>query len=116
MLGGSFWIAFLRNAISVVLMLSFFLMLDRPRFSMKKTVCCYAIFGVSLIAGYSCWYLFGTVSFVKYAALSVLPVIGIFCSLMSSEVLYAHSVAWMWRAGGAAEIFGLIFLRALSEW
>ena len=88
MLGGSFWIAFLRNAISVVLMLSFFLMLDRPRFSMKKTVCCYAIFGVSLIAGYSCWYLFGTVSFVKYAALSVLPVIGIFCSLMSSEVLY----------------------------
>lgn len=88
MLGGSFWIAFLRNAISVVLMLSFFLMLDRPRFSMKKTVCCYAAFGISLIIGYSCWYLFGTASFVKFAALSVLPVIGVFCSLMSSEVLY----------------------------
>ncbi len=88
MLGGTFWVAFLRNTISVVLMLSFFLMLDRPRFSMKKTVWCYVIFGVSMIAGYSCWYLFEIVSFVKFAALSVLPVIGVFCSLMSSEVFY----------------------------
>ncbi len=88
MLGGSFWIAFLRNTISVVLMLSFFLMLDRPRFSMKQTVCSYIIFGLSLIAGYSCWYLFATGSFVQFAALSVLPVIGVFCSLMSSEVIY----------------------------
>lgn len=88
MLGGSFWIAFLRNTISVVLMLSFFLMLDRPRFSMKKTVCCYVVFGVSLIVGYSCWYLIEAVSFVKFAALSVLPVICVFCSLMSGEVLY----------------------------
>jgi len=47
MLGGSFWAAFLRNAISTVLMLSFFLMLDRPRFSMKKTAWCYIIFGVT---------------------------------------------------------------------
>ena len=49
MLGGSFWVAFLRNAISTVLMLSFFLMLDRPRFSMKKTAWCYIIFGFSMI-------------------------------------------------------------------
>ena len=49
MLGGSFWIAFLRNAISTVLMLSFFMMLDRPRFSMKKTAWCYIIFGFSMI-------------------------------------------------------------------
>lgn len=88
MLGGSFWIAFLRNTISVVLMMSFFLMLDRPRFSMKKTVYGYVIFGVSMIAGYSCWYLIGPISFVRFAALSVLPVIGIFCSSMSSEVIY----------------------------
>ncbi len=88
MLGGSFWIALLRNAISVILMMSFFLMLDRPRFSMRKTMCCYVAFGISLITGYSCWYLFGTVSFVKYAALSVLLVIGVFCSLMSGEVIY----------------------------
>ena len=88
MLGGSFWIAFLRNAISTVLMLSFFLMLDRPKFSMKKTAWCYIIFGVSMIITYSAWYLVEDSSFVRFAALSTLPVIGVFCSIMSSEVLY----------------------------
>lgn len=88
MLGGSFWIAFLRNAISTVLMLSFFLMLDRPKFSMKKTAWCYIIFGVSMIITYSAWYLAADSSFVRFAALSALPVIGVFCSIMSSEVLY----------------------------
>lgn len=88
MLGGSFWVAFLRNAISTGLMLSIFLMLDRPRFSMKKTAWCYGIFGVSMIAAYSVWYLAANSSFVRFAALSALPVIGVFCSIMSSEVLY----------------------------
>ena len=63
-------------------------MVDRPRFSMKKTIWCYIIFGVSLISSYSIWYLFANTSFVKYAAMSTLLVIGVFCSLMSSEVLY----------------------------
>ena len=88
MLGGSFWVALLRNTISAGLMMSFFLMVDRPRFSMKKTIWCYIIFGVSLISSYSIWYLFANTSFVKYAAMSTLLVIGVFCSLMSSEVLY----------------------------
>lgn len=88
MLGGSFWIALMRNTVSVVLMMSFFLMLDRPRCSMKKTVWCYIVFGVSLISVYSGWYLLANKSFVKFAALSVLPVIGIFCSLLSRERLY----------------------------
>ena len=38
MLGGSFWVAVLRNAMSMGLMMSFFLMLDRPRYAMKKTI------------------------------------------------------------------------------
>ena len=88
MLGGSFFIALSRNAISAGLMLSFFLMLDRPRFPMKKTIGYYILFGVSLITVYSVWYYFSVVSFVKYAPLSTLPVIGIFCILMSREVLY----------------------------
>lgn len=88
MLGGSFWVAFLRNVISTVLMLSIFLMLDRPRFSMKTTVWCYIIFGICMITTYSVWYLVENDSFIRLAALSVLPVIGVFCSLMSSEVLY----------------------------
>lgn len=88
MLGGSFWVALLRNAISTILMLSFFLMLDRPRLSMKKTVWCYTVFGVSMITAYSVWYLAANSSFVQFAALSTIPVIGVFCSVMSSEVLY----------------------------
>ena len=70
MLGGSFWVAFFRNAISTVLMLSFFLMLDRPRFSVKKTAWCYIIFGASMIITYSAWYLVANDSFVRFAALS----------------------------------------------
>ena len=88
MLGGSFWIAFLRNFISIVLMLSFSLMLDRPKFAMKKTIVCYVIFGVALNIAYSCWYLFAYGSFVRFAAFSALPAVGIFCCLMSSEALY----------------------------
>lgn len=88
MLGGSFWIAFLRNTISMVLLLSFFLMLDRPKLPMKKAVWCYVIFGISMVVVYSGWYLLEKNSFVHYAALSSLPVTGFFCSLMSSEVLY----------------------------
>ena len=38
MLGGSFLVAVFRNTVSAGLMLSFFLMLDRPRFPMKKTI------------------------------------------------------------------------------
>ena len=88
MLGGSFLVALLRNGMSITLMLSFFLMLDRPRFTMKKTICYYVIFGLLLLGVYSLWYLFANPSFVKMAAISVLPVIGIFCSLMSSEFIY----------------------------
>lgn len=88
MLGGSFWIALLRNAMSAGLMLSFFLMLDRPLFPIKKTVRIYIIFGMLLIVCYSIWYLFSYSSFIKIAPLSSLPVIGIFCSLMSRESLY----------------------------
>ena len=50
MLGGSFWIAALRNTISIGLMMGFFLMLDRPKFSMKKTIYCYIGSGGALIA------------------------------------------------------------------
>jgi len=88
MLGGSFWIALLRNTISTGLMLTFFLMLDRPKLSMKKTIGCYLAFGLTLITGYSIWYVYANDSFVQYAAFSTLFVIGIFCMLMSGEVVY----------------------------
>lgn len=88
MLGGSFWIALLRNAISAGLMLTFFLMLDRPRLSMKKTILWYLVFGISLITCYSIWYVYANDSFVQYAAFSTLLVIGVFCTAMSREVIY----------------------------
>ncbi len=49
MLGGSFWVALFRNAISLGLMLTFFLMLDRPKLSMKKAIWCYGAFGITLL-------------------------------------------------------------------
>lgn len=55
---------------------------------MKKTAWCYIIFGFSMIISYSVWFLVANSSFVRFAALSALPVIGVFCSIMSSEVLY----------------------------
>ena len=55
---------------------------------MKKTAWCYILFGVSMVTSYSVWYLAANSSFVRFAALSALPAIGIFCSIMSSEVLY----------------------------
>ncbi len=88
MLGGSFWVAFLRNTISTVLMLAFFLMMDRPRFCIKKIVWYYTIFGIFMITVYSVWYLTANSSFVRFAALSTIPVIGVFCSIMSREVVY----------------------------
>ncbi len=36
MLGGSFWIALLRNAMGAVMIMGIFLLLDRPRFPMKR--------------------------------------------------------------------------------
>ena len=88
MLGGSFLVAVFRNTVSAGLMLSFFLMLDRPRFPMKKTILYYILFGTLMITTYSMWYLYGNSSFVKYAGISILPVIGIFCGIMSRDVIY----------------------------
>ncbi len=88
MLGGSFGVAMLRNGMSVVLMLSFFLMLDRPRLPIKKAVFSYVVFGMSMIIVYSLWYQCANASFVKMGSLSSLPMIGIFCILMSRDAIY----------------------------
>jgi len=88
MLGGSFWIALLRNTISAILMMSFFLMLDRPKFPIKKTARIYLIFGSLVVISYSLWYLFAYKSFMRIAGMSSFVVIGIFCTLMSRESIY----------------------------
>lgn len=77
MLGGSFWVSMLRNGIGAWLMLSVFLMLDRPRLSMKKTVLCYVLFGLLLVVAFSAWYVADQDSFVRFAGLLAFPLIGI---------------------------------------
>ncbi len=41
MLGGSFWIAMLRHMMGAALMMGVFFLLDRPRFSIKRTAVYY---------------------------------------------------------------------------
>ena len=58
MLGGSFWIALLRNGMGGAMMMAVFLMLDRPRISMKKAIISYFVFWLAAILGFSIWYHF----------------------------------------------------------
>lgn len=48
MLGGSFWVAMLRNGLSAFLLMTVFLLLDRPKLPMKKTILYYVVYGASL--------------------------------------------------------------------
>lgn len=98
MLGGSFWVSLLRNGIGALLMMSSFLMLDRPRFSVKKTVLCYILFGLLMAAAFSAWYVADGESFVRYSGFMAFLVIGVFCALLSADglnmALYKISLAF----------------------
>ena len=88
MLGGSFWIAFLRNGIGAGLIMTVFLMLDRPRQPMKRTVGWYVIFGSMIAALFSVWYVLNREGFIRFAGISTIPIMGSFSILMSREKLY----------------------------
>lgn len=88
MLGGSFWVAILRNGLSAFLLMTVFLLLDRPKLPMKKTILYYAVYGVSLNFLYSLWYMVSIRSFVKLSGLSALLLVGVFCFAMSGEGIY----------------------------
>ena len=88
MLGGSYWISLLRNGMGVGLMTVVFLLLDRPRFSMKKTLCCYVIFGLLAAAAFGFWYLLNRENFVRFAGMLAILVVGVFCICMSRDTLY----------------------------
>lgn len=88
MLGGSVWVAALRNLIGAGLMMAVFLLLDRPRLSMKKTIWCYALFGLAAVVCFSFWYLADSESFVRFSGMLLLPVMGVFCVKMSRDALY----------------------------
>lgn len=88
MLGGSFWIALLRNAMGAVMIMGIFLLLDRPRFPMKKMVLYYGLFGAVVVVAYSVWYLVGTEVFIRFSGMMTIPLIGIFCIWLSADLFY----------------------------
>ena len=88
MLGGTFWVALLRNTIGAVMMMTVFLMLDHPRLPMRKTIFYYLIFGIIAVGSFSLWYVLDRNSYIRFSGLCSLPVVGIFCSLMSGEGIY----------------------------
>lgn len=88
MLGGSFWVAMLRNGLSAFLFMAVFLLLDRPKLSMKKTILYYAVYGTGLNFLYSLWYMVSIRSFIKFSGLSALLLVGAFCFAMSGEGIY----------------------------
>lgn len=65
-----------------------FLLLDRPRFSLKKTACCYALFGLAVVVSFSIWYVIDQQNYIRFAGILAIPVIGIFCLFMSGETIY----------------------------
>ena len=57
MLGGSFWVSFLRNGLGAGLMIAVFMLLEHPAaFRRKMAVSC-ILFWLLATTGYSCWYL-----------------------------------------------------------
>ncbi len=88
MLGGSFWISFLRNGLSAGLMITVFMLLEHPAASLPKKVMGCILFWMFATTGYSFWYLLDNESFVRFAGLLSIPVVGIFCIQMSRDGLY----------------------------
>ena len=88
MLGGSFWVALLRNGMGAVLMMAVFLLLDRPRLSMKKTLWCYIVFGAAAAVIFSLWYLYSPEYYVRFSGMVAIPVVGLFSVFMSGDTIY----------------------------
>lgn len=88
MLGGSFGVGVIRNCLGACVMLSIFYLLDRPRFSRKKTKYCYILFGLLSGTTFSCWYILDSATYMRFSGLLSIPTIGIFGIYMSRDTLY----------------------------
>lgn len=88
MLGGTFWIALLRNSMGAGLMMAVYLLLDTPKYTMKKTIGCYIGFWFLSSVVFSVWFWIDVASFVRFAGIASVPVIGIFCIFMSGAFDY----------------------------
>ena len=88
MLGGTFWVSFLRNGLGAGLMMTVFMLLEHPAASLPKKVLGFILFWMFVTTGYSFWYLFDDGSFIRFAGLLSIPIVGIFCIQMSRDSLY----------------------------
>lgn len=88
MLGGSLWVSMLRNGMGAALIMGVFLLLDRPRFPMRKAVGCYLGFGAAAVLAYSAWYLLDISGYIRFSGIVTIPLIGIFCISLSADLLY----------------------------
>ena len=118
MLGGSYWISLLRNGIGATLMMAVFLLLDRPRFPMRKTALLYILFGIGMSLGFSAWYVLDQESFVRFAGLACMPPIGIFCGLLSEDGFYLslYKISLSFYLLSICVFFGVDISRWLFGW
>lgn len=88
MLGGSFWVSVIRNCLGASLMMSVFLLLDHPRFSIRKTVYGSILFILAAGLSFSAWYLLDKDAYIRLSPIFSIPVCGIFCIYISRDTLY----------------------------
>lgn len=86
MLGGSFWIAFVRNGMGAGLIMAVFFLMDHSR--LRKVLLFYFIFWVLAVVFYSFWYLYDIESFIRFAGVLTVPVFGIFGLIISRDSIY----------------------------
>lgn len=100
----------IRNSIELVGFCILFLLLDKPRFSWKKTVLAYGLFMIVYIIGSTAWILVDIFSFGKFVTLTIFAGAAILFPIMSSDspaqTIYNLSL----------QIFVLIFQIELSVW
>lgn len=88
MLGGSVWISFLRNGLGAGLMMTVFMLLEHPAASWRKMVTSCILFWLLATTGFSFWYIVDDDSFIRFAGLLSIPVVGIFCIWIGRDRLY----------------------------
>lgn len=78
-------LAIFRNMIEIIAYSVFFLSLDNPKFSWKKTCLYYLVFIIFLTGVGTVWVLFEPVSYLKYCTMVLFLCASVFFSLMSQD-------------------------------
>ncbi len=88
MLGGSVYIAFIRFAISLAGVILLFSVMSESRYSRKKTIACYGIFGIVVILLTCIWYVADWKSCVRIAAFAMYMCFSVVSIFISSDSVY----------------------------